>query len=68
MKFYYVLPIVAITALAGCTTKLSQQDRDMIAEANQQSAQALEEAMAARKSTDNAAKRANRMFKESQNK
>jgi hypothetical protein len=81
MKIYFLIPAVGILALTGCT-ELTPEDNQRITSANQsaqeakqQSAQALEEARAARMDADKSAKaaqmageKADRIFRQGQNK
>lgn len=75
MKNYRVIALVtALAGLSACAT-LSKQDSDRIAriermaeDAKQQSTKAVDEAKNARKAADKASAKADRIFKESQNK
>jgi len=74
MKKYILIPMFAMLAVAGCT-QLSAEDSAVIATANknaqeakQQSAEALAEAKAARVDADKSAEKADRIFRQGQNK
>jgi|GEM_PF-2623060 len=82
MKRAYILALVAMASLSACTTKLNPQDAALLKETNalarqaaSQSAAALAEAKAARESAERAAydaqasgKKADRIFRASQQK
>jgi hypothetical protein len=82
MKRSYIFAIIATASLCACTTKLNQQDAALLRETNSlarqaasQSAMALAEAKAARDSAERAAydaqasgKKADRIFRASQQK
>jgi uncharacterized lipoprotein NlpE involved in copper resistance len=82
MKHYYIIAVVMLMALSGCSNKLNPQDQallrdthNMVEKSLAQSAAAMAEAKAARESADRAAAeakaastKADRIFRESQKK
>lgn len=75
MKKSILFSVIAIAALSGCDQQLSENDRALITSANQNaqeakqiSSQALEEARAARADANKSAEKADRIFRQGQNK
>ena len=74
MKKTFLIPLLAVAALAGCT-QLSDKDRAMLQEthdlaqqAKDEAAQAAADAAAARADADKAAAKADKIFRQEQNK
>lgn len=57
-KFFYVLPAMAVLALAGCSTELSDEDRALLTETRDLAMEAREESARASKEAEMAARAA----------
>ena len=71
MKNYYLLPVIALVGLSGCSNmrpKYCTETRAIAEQALDKANQALEEAKQASKNADKSAAKADRIFKESQKK
>ncbi len=71
MRNYYLLPVIALVGLSGCShlrPKYCTETRAIAEQAMDRANQAFEEAKQASKSAEKSAARADRIFKESQKK